>query len=131
MSEPGILFGQKDFVSSEKRVLHVCSPTRGVYSAAMFMWMFNSSNWLTRCGVAVMSLWQAEAMPVDKAREHLANLVMLHKQQNPEMEHWVLWADDDMAPENGAVPCLLQSMIENPEIGILSAFCSRKEDHDP
>ncbi len=129
--EASILFGQKDFVSSAQRVLHLCMPTRGVNCADLTMWIFNATTWVTRMGIACLTFWKAQGAPVAQAREMIADLVTTYRNQNPNLEHWVLWFDDDMIPPNNAAVCLLQSMLEHPEIGLLSGFCSRKEDMDP
>ena len=129
--DPGVYLSQKAFIAADKRIIHLAMPTRGIITTNIAMFLFHSSSWVIRAGCSSVALWLAHGMPVGQAREQIAGQIQEFKKSSADHEHFVLWCDDDMAPPQNAVSALLSCLRQHPEIGVISALCSRKEDNDP
>ena len=129
--DPGVYYSQKSFIAADKRMIHLAMPTRGIITTNIAMFLFQSSSWVIRSGCSTVGLWLAHGMPVGQARENIALQIREFTKSAPDHEHWVLWCDDDMDPPQNAAGVLLSCLRMHPQIGIVSAYCARKESNDP
>ena len=112
--------------------LIVAMPTMGRVDLHLATFMYGSMSSAMGFLAIRECLWLNKSfMPVDQARNFLANEIRRRCKEREGWETWVLWTDDDMAPPGDALNKLFVQMLIRPEIDMLAAWMSRRTDSDP
>jgi hypothetical protein len=117
-----------------KRVLHIAMPTRGAISVPTHCFLQYYTTWGQRAGFSQMQQHLPTGKSVVESREECVNIIRTWRDKFPDLEHWVLWMDDDMDPPMSSL-AIMRAEMEGSEktdkpIGMLTGLCSRKEKHD-
>ena len=133
-AEAPIHFGNYSLKKMEdrgERMLHVCIPTRGTIACEMSAFCTHLPIICGRTNILYQQVNMQMRLPVEAARNVLAGQVLAKIQGRPDLEHYVLWTDDDMAPRNEDLRGLIIDLWANPKFGALSAWVCQKMHRDP
>lgn len=115
--------------------MHIGIPTRGKISHATFGWTLSLAQSKDIMGIQHVQFWVVPYMTIEQARNTIVRLVSEFCAERPDLDHYVLWCDDDMVPKADTMENTFQKMYAtlctHPEVGLLSALVGPKVNNHP